>query len=261
MTSSGVISASPTVPSAEYWLGRLQHADTGYTAELPVGLRVSVDLDTLLLRGYGSHFTPSVGTDLDQSLRLMVIESAFSWWNIIGMDETGVANSRFSKLLAGFCPAAIKQTRLGRRYASAAHELTDLLEPEIKIPTIARMCGVTDRAFRNWLEGGGIRQKQNRRLMVVRALVKALVLQMGRDRALQWIQLPNPALAMTSPLDTIKAGDADRVFELAITSRPRRNRHSSLLPYVEADQADPTAQSVMAERNQLPTPEIYDLLG
>lgn len=260
MTSSVALASTPTASHAEDWMRFVDHPKVGgrvFSAE-PLDSNVTL-VSFIVTPKWSRPFTQTIGTDLEQSQNLAMLESAFVAWHNIGLEETWISNRVLGKALALLRPATIRETPLGKRYKSAAEELVDLLKPQIGIPTIASMCGVSDRGFRNWLDGGGIREKKSRRLMVVRALVKALVLQKGRDRAIQWLQVEHPALDMTAPLDLLCAGETNRVFELALGTRPR-SRRSSIIPHVDETESEPTAQTVLAERGELPAAEIYDLL-
>jgi hypothetical protein len=243
----------------EPWTSFVGDTSFAYLAELPSGASIRVLGFGDARTGQRFQFTSTVGTDLEQTQRLAVIETAFAGWNTISLAETSIGDSTLAQVLARLRPATIHDMPPKKRYRSAARELVDLLAPLIGIPTLAAMCGVSDRGFRNWLEGGGIRLKKSRRLMVIRALVRALVLQKGRDRAVQWLQVPHPEFEMRPPIDLICDGEVARVFELAVNAQPRARR-SSIIPEVDSVEGEPTAQSDLAERGELPPPEIYELL-
>jgi hypothetical protein len=204
-----------------------------------------------------THFITYTPTTSDSVAK--TIDRAFAGWCSVGKEGTSVSDRELSSLLDAFQPESLREGEFGRRYKSAAAELVELLGPTIPISTIARMCGVSDRGFRNWLEGGGIREKSSRRLMTVRALVRAAFLQMGRERALRWLEVPNPSLEMTTPIEAIEAGDLDHVFEMTLARQTPRRR-KSILPEVDDLNDELSAQEDLAARGEVTVTEIYELL-
>jgi len=102
-----------------------------------------------------------------------------------------------------------------------AADLRRWLSPEIAIPSIAAACGVSERGFYGWLAGGGIRERNARRLHQVRAVVQALMSRVGRQRTIEWLLSPQPALDLVAPLDALAAGDQNRVLDLITDSLSR----------------------------------------
>ncbi len=202
--------------------------------------------------------TRLVGIDPGHTSGIVVLERTFDGWNAIGANATAIGTTRFAELLAGFCPAVIRPTRDGARYSNAAAELKDLLAPELTVTSVAAMCGVSERGFYNWLDGKGIRESRSRRLLEVRALVRAQTLQMGRDNTIAWLQRPHPDLDFESPLDVIKRGEMRRVLPLAIQTRAPR-RPLSIIPFGEDVDEQIDTTEILAEQGRL-NPEVYDLL-
>jgi uncharacterized protein (DUF2384 family) len=199
------------------------------------------------------------GIEPEHSTQITLIDAAFSTWVVTSLDETAVANRHLRGVLDGFRTSALRPTRIGRRYASAAEELKTMLHPEMSITSIAEMCGVSDRGFRDWLKGAGVREKRSRRLMTVRAVVKALLVTHGRDRAIQWLQLPHHNLGGQTPAETLKQGQDQRVLELAVTSARGRRSHS-IVPANENPEHELSGEEILAARGQLESVEILDLL-
>jgi hypothetical protein len=150
--------------------------------------------------------------------------------------------------------AWLRPPSIAPRYSEAAQELRDLL-PSVSLDTLARMCGVSDTGYRNWLRGKGIREKQLRRLLANRALVRALALQRGPAAANDWMQRPHPELDAQSPIDVISADRLEDVLPLALqwTSPPQR---PSIIPSVEETGEGLDAHEAAAERQLTPI-EVY----
>jgi len=118
-----------------------------------------------------------------------------------------------------------------------AADLRRWLSPEIAIPSIAAACGVSERGFYGWLAGGGMRERNARRLHQVRAIVQALMLRLGRDRTIEWLLSPQRALDVTAPLDALAAGDQDRVLGL-VTDSVARTKARPAGPRIAEDAGD-----------------------
>lgn len=200
------------------------------------------------------------GLEPEQTKQLGLLDIVLASWAITSLDETTVTNKSLRDVLDTFRTAALRPTRVGKRYANAALELRDMLHPELSIQTLGEMCGVSDRGFRDWLRGAGVREKRSRRLMTNRAIVKALVLRMGRDGAIQWLQLPHGQLGGSTPVDALKHEKTERVLELAMAQVRRSPRPHSIIPAVEDADTDPSIEKMLAARGQLDDVEIYDLL-
>jgi hypothetical protein len=202
--------------------------------------------------------TRLIGIEPNHTSQIGVLELIFNAWHAIGVNATPIATTGYSDLLEGFSPALIRTTDVGRRYMNAAAELKSLLAPALTIASIASLCGVSERGFYNWLDGGGIRERRSRRLLEVRSLARALTLRLGRDGATTWLQRPHPDLGFEAPMEVIQRDDIKRVLPLVVGTRRTAQPHS-LIPIVEDVSNEIDATEVLNEQGRL-DPEVYDLL-
>lgn len=187
---------------------------------------------------------------------IRIIELADQAWESLGDNETGISSERQVALIAAFPTARIRLPRIPARYTNAADELRRLL-PGIGLDTLAEMCGVSDTGYRNWFKGKGIRERSNRRLLEVRALVKALVLQRGTESALTWLQKTHPDLT-TAPIDAICAGRLNDVTALAI--RRQAAPRQEILPAVESGSDELIDAHTTAMEQEPVALEVYEIL-
>lgn len=186
---------------------------------------------------------------------IRLLDRAYSVWGSLHDDDTVISIGR--PLASFFEPldvVCLRRPRLPNRYSAAAEELRQLL-PGVGLDTLAKMCGVSDTGYRNWLRGKGIREKQLRRLLAIRSLVRALVIQRGQTAASEWMQKPHPQLSGQSPTEAICDGHLDDVLALALNWKTPQRR--SIIPQVESGD-DLDAHEAAAEQQLAPV-EVYSV--
>jgi hypothetical protein len=114
----------------------------------------------------------------------------------------------------GFRPHAAPST-------NPAIDLREWLSPDIAIASLAAACGVSERGFYGWLAGGGIRERNARRLHQVRSITHALMRVFGRDGAIEWLLTPQKRLALATPLDALAADRQTEVLALVSAAATR----------------------------------------
>jgi hypothetical protein len=176
---------------------------------------------------------PGVQEESPGSSTLMVVVDAtenrkdeliqlFDAWAQPFADRTPVDNEHLCQLLR-----LMPQTSLlvAERHAPAAtknpaEDLRRWLAPEISVPSIAAACGVSERGFYGWLAGGGIRERNARRLHGVRAIVQALMLRLGRAKTIEWMLSPRAELGLTPPIAALAEGRHEDVLRALDLSLP-----------------------------------------
>jgi len=122
--------------------------------------------------------------------------------------------------------------------SSPAEDLRRWLAPQISIASIAKACGVSERGFYGWLEGGGMREKNARRLHQLRATVQALMLRMDRSQVVEWLLTPQASLDLTSPIEALGETRYDEVVGLLTEAIPARSRPPRTGPVIAEDTAE-----------------------
>jgi len=199
-----------------------------------------------------SLMTFSIGGSQKSNIRFL--DCTYAIWNALPDNNTVITIERpLAKFFNPLDLVCLRSPRLPSRYRNAAHELRELL-PTLSFETIAKMCGVSDTGFRNWLRGKGIREKQLRRLLANRSLVRALVVQRGLASANDWLQKPHPQLDGKPPVEVICDGHIEAVLPLALSwTTPTRR---AIIPFIE--DADDDAESGESVTDQQLAPiEVY----
>lgn len=114
-----------------------------------------------------------------------------------------------------------ESTRRTDDTSSATHELrgpspgsaTELLELlEMSVPEVARLVGVTERGYRNWLSGARIRLANEKRLLWMKQLARLVQSGVGAGKVREWFM--TPAIGSDSPYDLICSGRLSEVARL-----------------------------------------------
>jgi hypothetical protein len=171
------------------------------------------------------------------------LATLFDAWIETSLDRTPISDDQHQRLCTLLAALPADGLLVASRHKPAAGEnpaadLKRWLTPDVSVPTIAEACGVSTRAFYGWLEGGGIRERNARRVHDVRSIVQALMLRLGRPRAIAWLLSSQPALDLRSPLDAMRTEGLDRVLDLLRSVIPATSRPPIAGPRIAEDEEE-----------------------